>query len=262
MTRRAASREPPWWRGYFDDAWFDLHEPLFPEVRSREEVGAIRELLALHHGARILDIPCGWGRHTRLFAEAGLTAFGADLSLSLLRRARPRARGGAPGRRRGNAPRYAACDVRFLPFTDASFDAVVNVFTSLGLFARDADDLRALREARRVLLPGGRFLLDTMHRDEVVAAYADHDRWTLPDGTRVEVRRRFDPVTGMSHEHLEWRRGAQRGEKRHVLRLRTAGEVAALLRRAGFRAVEYYGGWHAEPFTHRSERLIALASRD
>lgn len=258
-------RGEPWWRRYFDDAFFRLHDPLFAEADSRREVASIIELLGLPLDARILDVPCGWGRHTRLLEEAGLVAFGADLSTTLLRRAVERA-----GENGNTAPptslppspiRYAAADLRALPFADASFDAVINVFTSIGLFANDRDDARALREAGRVLVPRGRLLLETMHRDEAVAGYAERDAWTLPDGTSIEARRRFDPVTGISHERLRWTRGDERGEKLHTLRLRTATEVAGLLRKAGFADVEYYGGWDGEPFEHRSEHLIAVAMR-
>lgn len=241
----------PWWRSYFDDVFFRLHDPLFTEEGSRQEVGAMRDLLGLPQGARILDVPCGWGRHTWLFAEAGLDAFGADISTDLLARAEPDTR---PRR-----ARYAAADVRALPFADATFDAVVNVFTSLGLFLQDAEDVRALTEARRVLRPDGALLLESMHRDEVVAAYAERDRWRLPDGTEIRVRRRFDPVTGISHERWRWRAGETEGEKRHTLRLRTATEIDALLRASGFARIQYFGDWGGGPFERDSERLIAIA---
>jgi ubiquinone/menaquinone biosynthesis C-methylase UbiE len=178
--------------------------------------------------------------------EAGLEAYGADLSVALLRRAP------APGR-------YAAADIRHLPFADRSFDAVVNVYTSLGLFLDDAEDVAALAEARRVLKPAGALLLESMHRDEVMAAYAERDRWVLPDGTEVRVRRRFDPVTGISRERLRWRRGGERGRKQHALRLRTATEIDALLRAAGFARVDYFGGWDGRALRRTSESLIAVA---
>jgi SAM-dependent methyltransferase len=149
--------------------------------------------------------------------------------------------------------------VRRQPFGDASFEAVLNVFTSLGLFLDDAEDLAALREAYRLLKPGGRFLLESMHRDDVIADYAERDGWRLPDGTEVRVRRRFDAVRGISHERLQWRNGEQRGRKRHALRLRTATEIAALLQAAGFDDVAYYGDWDGRPFTHRDSSLIAVA---
>jgi ubiquinone/menaquinone biosynthesis C-methylase UbiE len=244
----ASARTPrDWWRRHFDQTYWRLHGPLFPEGLSRREVAGMIELLGLPLDARILDAPCGWGRHTVLFAEAGYSVMGADLSLDLLMQTPP------------GMPPVAAADIRALPFADATFDAVLNVFTSLGLFLDDAEDVQALSEARRVLLRGGVFLLESMHRDDVVASYAERDAWTLPDGTEVRTRRRFDPITGVSHEVTRWRRAGERGEKRHALRLRTATEIDALLKVAGFTEIVYHGDWEGSPFDHRAERLIALA---
>lgn len=250
----AAPADGPWWRTYFDDDWFRLHEPLFPEDLSRREVAGMIELLGLPAGSRVLDAPCGWGRHTMLLREAGFEAWGADLSEALLRRARP------PGSRRRPRPGAGpAADIRALPFPDDTFDAVINVFTSLGLFDDDREDVRALREARRVLRTGGSLLLESMHRDDVVAGFAERDVWTLPDGTRVEASRRFDAVAGVSHETWQWKHGKRSGIKQHTLRLRTATEIDRLLHRAGFRRIEWYGSWDGEPFSHRSPGLIAVA---
>lgn len=239
-----------WWRDYFGDDFFDLHVDLFPEELSRREVAGMLELLQVPVGGRILDVPCGWGRHTALLAEAGYEVHGSDLSYALLSR---HAKGNGPG------PSYVSADIRMQPLRDDSFDAVINVFTSLGLFLDDAEDLRALREAHRLLKPGGRFLLESMHRDDVIASYAERDRWTLPNGTEVRVRRRFDPVKGISHEKLRWKRGEETGEKQHSLRLRTATEIDGLLRAAGFDDVAYYGDWEGSPFTHHDSSLIAVA---
>jgi SAM-dependent methyltransferase len=241
-----------WWRTYFGEDFFQLHIDLFPEADSRAEVAGMLELLGMPADARVLDVPCGWARHTVLLAEAGFEAFGADLSPALLQHASERK----------EIAGLAAADVRRLPFASGSFDAVVNVFTSLGLFLDDRDDLAALREVRRVLRRGGRFLLETMHRDEVICGFAPRDAWTLPNGIEVRVRRRFDPLTGISHERLRWRRGSERGQKRHSLKLRTATEVDALLRGAGFNDISYYGGWDGRPFSHRSAHLIAVAAND
>lgn len=246
-----------WWRTYFDADYFALHDPLFTEERSRSEVAGMRELLGLPFGARVLDAPCGWGRHSALLAESGCQVVGADLSPDLLRHAPRVARHDDQG-----SAAYAAADLRALPFPDATFDAVLNVFTSLGLFLNDADDIAALEEARRVLARGGALLLESMHRDDVIASYAERDTWSLPDGTEIRVRRRFDPVAGISHEKLRWRRGSDSGRKEHRLRLRTATEIDALLGAAGFGHVEYYGGWDGAPLHHRAESLIAVARRD
>jgi SAM-dependent methyltransferase len=254
--------EAGWWRDYFGDDFFDLHVDLFPEELSRREVAGMLELLQLPVGARILDVPCGWGRHTLLFAESGYHVVGSDLSFDLLKRASGRASGPASGQAPGRGPiPFIAADIRMQPLRAASFDAVLNVFTSLGLFLDDAEDLRALREAHRLLKPGGRFLLESMHRDDVIAQYAERDRWFLPDGTEVRVRRRFDAVAGISYERLRWKRGERTGAKRHALRLRTAGEIDGLLRAAGFEAIDYYGDWDGRAFAHTDSSLIAVAAK-
>ena len=58
-------------------------------------------------------------------------------------------------------------DYRELPFADASFDAAINLFTSLG-YLGDEEDTRALAEIGRVLQPGARLVLELMHRDRLV----------------------------------------------------------------------------------------------
>jgi SAM-dependent methyltransferase len=241
-----------WWKTYFGDDFFHLHVDLFPEELSRREVAGMIELLQLPADARVLDAPCGWGRHTQLFAEAGYAIVGADLSHALLGRAQTL----------GPGPKsLAAADLRMLPFPDASFDAVINVFTSLGLFVDDSEDVRAVCEAHRLLKPGGRLLLESMHRDDVIASFAPRDMWLLPDGTEVRVLRRFNPITGVSYERLKWRRGEESGRKRHAMRLRTATEIDDLLRVGGFDDVEYYGDWHGKPFAHDDASLIAIATK-
>ncbi|HUP89430.1 MAG TPA: class I SAM-dependent methyltransferase [Longimicrobiales bacterium] len=236
-----------WWKSYFGDDFYHLHVDLFPDGVSRREVAGMLDLLQVPLGGIILDAPCGWARHTELLQEAGYFTVGTDLSIDLLRRALTR--------------QLAAADIRAQPFADEAFDAVINVFTSLGLFLDDAEDINALREAYRILKPGGRLLLESMHRDDVIASYAEKDRWRLPDGTEVRVRRRFDPVTGISRERLRWRNGAREGKKQHALKLRTATEIDGLLCAAGFQDVQYFGSWDGAPFTHHDSSLIAVASK-
>jgi SAM-dependent methyltransferase len=248
---------------FFDDAYHRLIAPFHPEEETRQEVASIRELLALSQEDAILDLGCGWGRHMRLMREIGHQVIGVDLSPALLRRAVGEGGGGGGGGAGDTqslpAPPVVAADMRRLPFAGGSFDAVLNLATSLGLFLDDRDLVAALSEARRVLGEGGRLLIEGMHRDDVVANYAERDCWTMDDGTAVRVRRRFDAVRGVSHEVMRWRGPGHDGTKRHSLRLRTAIEMIGLVEAAGFGVVVAYGGWEMEPLGRQSERLILVA---
>ena len=237
---------------FFDDEYRRLLAPFHSEEEARRETAALREILALAQEDRILDLGCGWGRHLDPLAEAGHEIIGADLSVDLLRQ--------VPARAAGRPPLVAA-DMRALPFREHVFDVVLNLATSLGLFLDDAPARGALSEAGRILRPDGRLLLEGMHRDDVLADFAPRARWFLEDGTEVRARRRFDPARGISREVLRWRGPGGEGEKRHALRIRSGGEVIALVQESGLRLHHAFGDWDGSPFDATSPRLIVLASR-
>ena len=78
-------------------------------------------------------------------------------------RRRPLAALLAEARRRAGGerwPKFVHADYRELPFKDESFDAALNLYTSLG-YLGDEEDTRVLAEIRRVLREGGRLVIET-----------------------------------------------------------------------------------------------------
>jgi SAM-dependent methyltransferase len=128
-----------WWRPF----WGRLALGVSPADEHR----LARLLLDLGPGDGVLDLACGPGNFTRVFAQAvgddGL-AVGVDASATMLDRA-------VAADPDGRAA-YVRADARHLPFVDRSFDAVC-CFLALHLMA---DPLRVLDEVVRVLTPGGR----------------------------------------------------------------------------------------------------------
>src|SRR3954467_10213635 len=164
-----------WWAAYFDAQYLLEYEPLFSPERDRREVARMMDVLGLPSGARILDVPCGQGRHAHLLAEAGFDVDGLDYSKELLAKAKRRGT--------GNTLRYTRGDMRKLPARwTGRFDAVLNLFTSFGFFADPADDARVIRAFARVLAPGGAFVFHGGSRDGVMAKFLYRDWWQTEDG--------------------------------------------------------------------------------
>lgn len=244
-----------WWKGYFDEKYLMEYEPLFDPVRDRMEAARIIEHLALPVGARILDCPCGQGRHAHLLAEAGYRVEGVDYSATLLARARTR----------GTGPtlRYTRADMRRLPARFARrFDAVINVFTSFGFFTDPADDRRVVREFARVLRPGGVLLWHGGSRDGVSARFLSRDWWRTRDGTLVAQERSFDPLSGFLTIESHWQGPKRRGRRDHRIRLYSATHLAELFREAGLVVETAFDGWTGRPLTRTSSEMLLVARKD
>lgn len=243
-----------WWETYFDADYLLEFEPLFEETINREQVTRLLEVLELPDGARILDCPCGQGRHAHLLAEAGFDVTGLDYSAPLLRIARARGT--------GKRLRYTRGDMRGLPAEwTGRFAAVLNLFTSFGFFADPADDARVIREFARVLEPGGRLVWLGGSRDGVVARWLGRDTWTTTNGTSVAHDRSFDPLSGEITIRTTWHGPAGHGEREHCIRLYTATRLAELCQDAGLVVDAVYDGLHDRPLRRTSAEMLLVARK-
>ena len=244
-----------WWATYFDRQYLLEYEPLFSLEKDRREVARLIDILGLPVGARVLDVPCGQGRHAHLLAEAGYDVQGVDLSRDLL----------ALANKRGTAANltYTRGDMRGLPPTwSGRFDAVLNLFTSFGFFLDPADDARVIGEFARVLKPGGLLVWHGGSRDGVMAKFLERDWWTTRNGTVIGHERDFDPLSGVLTVRSTWRGPRSSGERQHRIRLYTATRLAELCRDVRLIVVEAFDGWRDRPLTRRSSEMLLLARKE
>lgn len=206
-------------------------------------------------GARVLDCPCGQGRHAHLLAEAGYDVDGVDYSRELLSIARKRGT--------GKALRYTRADMRRLPARwTRRFDAVVNLFTSFGFFTDPKDDARVIREFARVLRPGGALVWHGGSRDGVAARFVSRDWWRSRDGTLIAQERSFDPLSGILTIESEWRGPSGHGRRDHRIRLYTATRLAELCADAGLIVETAFEAWTERPLRRASSEMLLVARKE
>jgi ubiquinone/menaquinone biosynthesis C-methylase UbiE len=124
--------------------WYDLQEMPMEFFARRLR----RRLWANVDGGRVLEVGVGTGRNLPYHPPESEVA-AVDISPKLLAKAARKAR------KNGRLLELALMDAQGLAFGDGSFDSAAATF----VFCSVPDPLVGLAEVRRVLKPGGRFLL-------------------------------------------------------------------------------------------------------
>jgi SAM-dependent methyltransferase len=131
---------------------------------------------------KLVDLGCGTGRLLLPFARRGYSVLGIDLSAGMLKTASEKARAATL-----DVPLLRANLVDLECLNNGSFDYAACLFSTLGMIAGRVNRRRFLAHVRRILKPGGSFLLHV------------HNLWFhlgTRTGRRWLVRDRFSALTG------------------------------------------------------------------
>lgn len=238
-----------WWDGRREDSLFpsvyrqgddslegNLESQLLElDQRTQRECDMVEALLGLHAGSRILDCPCGYGRHSLELARRGHRVTGVDLCPAFVADAREAAEG---------LPRHAQCrfllgDMRSLPRGLQGFDVCINMFLSFGYFG-DADNSRVLREFHRTLVPGGELLIhaDTNPDRIRCGGYQDRPVRTLRSGSQLLIDESYDHITRrLTGTWTVESPSGTRTTRSYSVRIYDHQEMQGLLEAAGFEDV-------------------------
>ena len=155
----------PWYEDYFTADYWTYADAEYTPERTEREVRYLSE--ALRGRRRVLDLGCGTGRHAIGLARLGFEVTGLDVSAYALRRAEQEAeRAGV--RLRLHRVDLLGSAVWGVPQADA-----VICVQAFG-WGTDADQLRMLRTARRLLSPGGLLVLDHSPILAITRMYQQH----------------------------------------------------------------------------------------
>lgn len=248
--------EAAWYRTFFDAFYLRQYGPALTDALSEKQVDLLIDLLGLEPGARVLDLACGHGRHAIRLAARAMQVTGLDLSDVFLDKAREDAQAA------GVKVRWIHGDMRELPF-ESEFDAVINLFTAFGYLEDDAEDARVVQAVAGALVPGGAVLIETIHRDNLVARFqpkmferhVDDAVFVLHEHTLDLLNSRIDDRVQVIQ------RGELFPERRTSVRLYTVPEFRRMFAEAGLELDAVHGNLHGEPLTLESHRMVVIGRK-
>jgi len=208
-------------------------------------------------GARILDLCCGPGRYALELTRRGYAVTGVDRTRRYLDEARKRADD------ESLKVELVQEDMRRF-VRPSAFDVAISIFTSFGYFEDQADDLQVARNLRLSLRPGGKLVIDVMGKEAIARNYTERDWYWVDKENDVLMLEERNLRPGWSWMESEWTliAGNQKHRGTIALRLYSGAELVALLREAGFAAVDLFGAMDGAPYDHAAKRLIAVATTE
>jgi cyclopropane fatty-acyl-phospholipid synthase-like methyltransferase len=243
---------PDWTRDFFCDLFAECVKRI--PGQTTDEIEFVLRHVKPPNGGRLLDVPCGAGRHSLALSQRGFAVAGVDGSESLIADARKAAR------EQSLSADFHHRDMRDLPWPGA-FDGASclgNSFAYLG----DEGDMAFLQAVRRALKPGGRFVLQTNLCAESVFVSRLQRAWFPMGDLLFLADTDYDPAAGrLTSSYTLIGEDGRRENKKAVYRIYTYRELMAMFAAAGFDDVRTFGSLTDEPYRLGTPNLLIVGTK-
>ena len=241
-----------WYKNWFSSPYYYLLYQNRDETEAFAFIDALIAYLQLPPQARLVDVACGKGRHSRRLAEKGFDVTGIDLSASAVKEAKEF---------ETEHLHFYQHDMR-LPFHVNYFDAAFNFFTSFGYFKTRRENDNVVRTVAQSLVPGGVFVIDylNVHYEE------EHLRRSLvKQAGEVEFH-----ISKWHNEYFFYKQiQVTDPETRHPRHLYTEkvakfslGDFTEMFAYQGMQLREVFGDYRLGKYdAHLSPRMIMIAKK-
>lgn len=235
--------EQEWFASWFDSPFYPI---LYQHRDYREAEGFISKLLQfLRPGPKthFLDLACGRGRHSVFIHKHGHQVTGVDLSPDSIADASLNQKPGLD---------FRVHDMR-KPFP-ATYNYILNLFTSFGYFNDQDDNLKVLQHVKKALEPNGVFVLDFMNVEKVIPELVLSEEKEL-NGIHFNIRRSVQKGYIVKDIHIDNKKDTFHFQERVQALDQNAFE--SFFKTVGLEVIEIWGDYSGNNFSaERSPRLI------
>lgn len=256
-----------WFKDWFNtQQYLDLYKHR-DDSDAKKIITLLFRNINLTKGAQCLDLACGNGRHSILFARKGFNVTGIDLSPYLINQAKKRLH--KEYKHYIKKMSFIIKDMRKIGYKN-KFDLVVNLFSSFGYFEDDKENFKVLRGISQALKPRGYFLFDFLNKYHLKRTLIPCDLKLLNNTAYLQLRHlesssphRQEFViknifiiqnskpdkTPKIHHYLE------------KIRLYSLNDFRKEFKKNGLKILNIWGDYAGNSFNKNSERLIILAKK-
>lgn len=236
-----------WYEHFFHGLALEFWDKMMTPEHTRPEVDFLEAKLRLKPGARVLDVPCGSGRHAIELASRGYRVSGIDIAEENIQAARERSSGAE----------FTCGDMRGLAW-NREFDAAFCWGNSFGYMDHAANG-EFLAAVARALKPGARFVLDTGLAAEAILPAFQPRRWYRIGDLFFLSSVSYNAIESRVRTEYTFVKGdcIETGEA--IYAIYTVAELRRMLEAVGLRPVEMLGSTDGQPFAIGHQRLLVVA---
>lgn len=257
-----------WWTRFFSGVVFDLQRRFRTGDDTRAEADFLERYLtprgAEDSAATLLDVPCGDGRLAVELTARGHRLTGVDQSEEILDHARQTAAARFGDRKPESPPeitwhRGDMRDLRDVP-GHGGFTGAFNCGNSFGYFG-DEGDRAALAAVYDALVPGGRFVLESLLVAETILPQMESRDWRVFGEAFLLMEPEYDPLRGELHTAYTFVTGDGVETRHAYYRVYTCRELCGLFDAVGFVDLQLFGSLEGDPYELGSPGLWLVGTR-
>jgi SAM-dependent methyltransferase len=240
-----------WYQNWFaDERYLELYRHRNDEEADKL-ISLVEQVTGDDRSRRVLDIPCGAGRHLFKLADRGYkNLYGRDLSETFITHAR------LTSQRKGYDVHFAVGDMR--EGIEGGLDLILNLFTSFGYFENDKDNERVVANFSSALGPGGFLVIDFFNAVQIRDHLIPEETKILESGVSVRIHRQIIENRVIKSIRFE----SDGKEFIESVRLYQLEDFRRMLAAGGLTLHSYYGDYDGNTFeAERSPRLILFAQK-
>lgn len=246
MTQKKNNTASDWFVNWFDSPHYHVLYHKRNEEEANSFIKNLCKAIELPKGAKILDLACGKGRHSITLNKLGYNVTGADLSSNSIQFAK---------QFENDSLKFKIHDMRE-PLMPNEFDAVFNLFTSIGYFENELDNVKVFKNAYASLKNKGTFVVDFFNANCVINNLKPIETKIIEgvefNITKEIVNNRVIKTINFSHQGKK----CQFEEKVFLYKEENFVNFA---KNTGFSLKNIYGDYNLNPFDiGKSERLILI----
>lgn len=239
-----------WFKHWFDTKYYHILYKDRDDSEAKFFMKNLCESLAIKENDTILDLACGRGRHALFLNSLGHKVTGVDLSKSSILSAK---------KFENERLNFFVHDMRE-PIPNQKFDFVFNLFTSIGYFDDENDNIKMLNSVYSYLEPNGILIIDFLNERKVINELEPFAEKSV-DGIHFEIEKKL--VNGVIEKNIQFNdegKNYQFQERVHAL---TLSDFQSYLTAANFQIIKYAGDYHLTDFDiDNSDRLIIFAKKN